>query len=73
MDSPEAIRVNEHIIIRTVQWLSCCLIRMSVQWFPADVVHYFNIYIISPNLLGIRKNTIRVYVVTHRFFPRKNL
>ncbi len=37
---------NEHIIIRQVRDARC-LIRMSVQWFPAYIVHYFNSYVMN--------------------------
>jgi hypothetical protein len=37
---------NEHIITRQVRDAHC-LIRMSVQLFPADIVHYFNSYVMN--------------------------
>ncbi len=37
---------NEHILDQTmvkIRGLTICLIRVSVQWLTADIVHYFNI------------------------------
>jgi hypothetical protein len=37
---------NEHIVIRQARD-SRCLMRMLVQCFPADVVNYFNNYVMN--------------------------
>jgi hypothetical protein len=62
MDSPEGIRVNiynEHNIIRQARD-SRCLIRMSVQCFPADIFHYFNSYV-----MNVWLSNIYAFVIVH--------
>ncbi len=48
--------------------VSCCLIRMSVQWFPADVVHYFNIYVIMYTVKKVDELVRHPHLVTQDQF-----